>query len=154
MPRLPPLRPAFRSTLRRAIVCMLASALPAAAADEIAADAATAARLLAHHQAFQQLTSVQADVLTQTAAPGGQTSGRVVLRGTDAYHRVDRITPDGERTTAQESVVTADTQVTVNYDSGVATRVDLRRLREAAPALTVPNSATDMVRLFAAAVQQ
>lgn len=142
----------MRRLILATVLTVLTLGRPArAAGPAAAADAATAARLLALQQAFEALESVQADVVTYTQSPATHTEGRIVLRGPNAYHRVDRVAPDGTRLTAQESIVTADGQWTLNYEIGVATHIDRRRLRAAAPNVTVPNSARDTMRLFAAA---
>lgn len=129
--------------------------LPPAAADpasmaEIAGDAATAARLEAHQHARDRLTSVQLDVVTVTHVPPRRSVGRVVLHGLSAYYRVAEAGQEGERV-LQESTVTADEQLTVNYASHTATRVDLARVRAANPAQRVPNSARDILDAFAQA---
>lgn len=137
----------------RAIALLLPGVLAAAAlgdADHMAADAATAARLHALHQASARLASVQADVLTRTHLPPRHTVGRVVLRGADAYYRVAEVVEGTERV-AQESVVTASAQWTLNYEAGLASHVDMTRLRAAAPHLQVPNNALDALDTFARA---
>ena len=132
---------------------LFAGGLPATAAPEaetIAADAATAARLDAHRQAFASLDSVQVDVRTRTHLPAGRTIGRVVLQGARAYYRVTEVDEAGERV-AQESVVTATEQWSLNFVAGVATRVDMERVRAADRHVVIPNSATDTLNVFAGA---
>ena len=129
---------------------VLAGPAPVTAADAgaLAADAATASRLQAHRYTFHRLTSVQADVLTRTHLPPSRTLGRVVLRGADAYYRVADVA-GGTQHVAQESVVTATEQWTLNFPAGIANRVDLARVRREAPHVTVPNGASDVLDVFA-----
>ena len=147
LPRLP----ALPGLLALPLLLIAATpARPAAWSTTVAADAATAARLEAHRQATAHLTSIQADVVTHTPHPLRRTIGRVVLRGPDAYYRVAE-TRGGEERPLQESVATAARQVTISYEAGVATRVDLARVRAADPNIRVPHGARDVLDAFARA---
>lgn len=132
------------------LLAAAATAAPAGWTTAVAGDAATAARLQAHQQAAARLTSIQADVVTHTTVPPRRTVGRIVLRGPDAYYRVAEEGPTTERV-LQETAATAQVQVTINHEARVATRVDLTRIRDAAPDLHIPNGARDLLDTFAQA---
>ncbi len=140
-------RAVLRTGTAALVLTMLAPARAIPAGDSIATDAATAARLDAHRQTLEQLASVQADVITRTHGPDGHTVGRVVLRGPLAYYRVAEVDDAGEHV-VQESFVTAAEQWTINFTAGVATRVDMERVRAEAPHVAVPNAAADTLDVF------